>query len=105
MKTKNFFIIFLAIGFITISLQVNGQSILPFSFPDKPKEKPLNWPAMADAFDAFVMDTANKAMYIRSDGRYYFPSDLRGHSDELTTYGPVVLGKILRGDDVSKFLP
>ena len=83
---------------------INHQPLV-VDFPAKPSLKPLPWPRMADEFNAFVLDTVNKAMYARQDGCYYFPADLQGTSDELITYGPVVLGKILRGDDVGWLLP
>ena len=84
-----------------------GSAAQPIAdnLPAKPTEKPLVWRPMADAFDAYIMNPANKVMFARPDGHPYFASALEGRSDELMTFGPVALGKILRGDDVSRLLP
>ncbi len=74
--------------------------------PSMPREKPLNWKARADAFDHYVMDPANKVLKKRLDGSLYFASALEGTGDGgLTTFAPLVLGKILRGEDVTPLLP
>src|ERR1700677_394133 len=67
--------------------------------PARPEEKPLDFHALADAFDAWVMDPAHGLNTIAKDGRQVFPSALEGEPDGgLTTYAPMALGKELRGE-------
>jgi hypothetical protein len=74
--------------------------------PARPKAAPLNWRARADAFDGYVMNPANKVLRTRPDGSTYFASALEGTGDGgLTTFAPLALGKILRGDAVDALLP
>jgi hypothetical protein len=76
------------------------------SLSARPKEKPLDWKARADAFDTYVMDPSNKVYRTRPDGTKYFASALEGIGDGgLTTFAPLALGKILRGDAVDDLLP
>ena len=75
-------------------------------FPRQPLEKPLDWPAMADAFHAYVADPSHTIGRTRPDGTQYFISALEGKNDGgLTTFGPLVLGSILRGENVSEVAP
>jgi len=68
-------------------------------FPDRPEERPLDFHALADAFNAYVMDPAHGVNLRAKDGRQVFPSALEGVEDGgLTTYGPVAMGKELRGE-------
>jgi hypothetical protein len=74
--------------------------------PARPVEKPLNWKSRADSFDQYVMDSKNHVLQQRSDGTSYFASALEGTGDGgLTTFAPLVLGKILRGDPVDSMIP
>ena len=74
--------------------------------PPLPRQRPLDWQARAQAFDRFVMDPDNKVWLRRADGSRYIASALGETGDGgLTTFGPVVLGKILRGDAVDDLLP
>jgi hypothetical protein len=67
--------------------------------PARPEERPLDFHALANAFDAWVMDPAHGLNTISKDGRQVFPSALEGEPDGgLTTYGPMALGKELRGE-------
>lgn len=67
--------------------------------PDRPEEKPLDFHALANAFDAWVMDTTHGLNTLAKDGRQVFPSALEGEQDGgLTTYAPMALGKELRGE-------
>ena len=67
--------------------------------PDRPTAKPLDFHALADAFDAYVMDPAHGLSTRAKDGRQVFPSALEGEQDGgLTTYGPMAMGKELRGE-------
>ena len=67
--------------------------------PARPEEKPLDFHALANAFDAWVMDPAHGLNTIAKDGRQVFPSALEGEQDGgLTTYAPMALGKELRGE-------
>jgi hypothetical protein len=67
--------------------------------PDRPEERPLDFHALADAFNAYVMDPAHGVNLRAKDGRQVFPSALEGMEDGgLTTYGPMALGKELRGE-------
>jgi hypothetical protein len=67
--------------------------------PDRPQERPLDFHALANAFDAYVMDPAHGLNSRAKDGRQVFPSALEGEQDGgLTTYGPMAIGKELRGE-------
>ena len=67
--------------------------------PDRPEERPLDFHALASAFDAYVMDPAHGVNLRTKDGRQVFPSALEGVEDGgLTTYGPMAMGKELRGE-------
>jgi hypothetical protein len=67
--------------------------------PDRPEDRPLDFHALANAFDAYVMDPAHGVNLRAKDGRQVFPSALEGVEDGgLTTYGPMALGKELRGE-------
>ncbi len=75
-------------------------------WPVRPALTPLNWNCLATAFDEFVMDSAHRVLYSTQEGHPAFSAFLEsskyGAEDhELVTYGPIVLGKLLRGDDVS----
>ena len=66
--------------------------------PARPSEPPLDFHALASAFDAYVMDPAHGLNLVAKDGRQVFPSAVEGEEDGgLTTYGPMALGKELRG--------
>jgi hypothetical protein len=70
--------------------------------PDRPAEQPLDFHAVADAFDSYVMDPAHGVNLRAKDGRQVFPSALEGVEDGgLTTYGPMALGKELRGEGLA----
>ena len=72
----------------------------------RPLEDPLPWRSIADSFDTFISDPANKVLIQRPDGRSGFVSALEGKTDGgLTTFGPILLGKILRKDDVTGLIP
>ena len=67
--------------------------------PDRPEERPLDFHALANAFDAYVMNPVHGVNLRAKDGRQVFPSALEGVEDGgLTTYGPMALGKELRGE-------
>ena len=81
-----------AIGATTSS---SGWSRLPA----RPKEQPLDFHALANAFDAYVMDPAHGVNLRTKDGRQVFTSALEGTEDGgLTAYGPMAMGKELRGE-------
>ena len=83
-----------------------AAEIPTFHLPERPIEEPLPWEKMADAFDQCVMDRKNGVLRARPDGRRYFTSALEAEEDGgLTTFAPLVLGKALRGQDVSPYLP
>jgi hypothetical protein len=74
--------------------------------PARPLEDPLPWRSIADAFDAFMGDPLNKVLIQRPDGKPGFVSALEGKTDGgLTTFAPILLGKILRKDDVTDLIP
>jgi hypothetical protein len=67
--------------------------------PEKPEEQPLDSHALANDFDAYVMDPAHGVNLRAKDGRQVFPSALEGVEDGgLTAYGPMALGRELRGE-------
>ena len=88
----------------TFALDQNPAAIFPV--PNRPRAKPLDWRARADAFDSYVMDPQNKILRLRPDGTTYFASALEGTGDGgLTTFAPLLLGKLLRGNQVDALLP
>jgi hypothetical protein len=73
------------------------------NLPDRPREQPLDFHALAEAFNAYVMDPAHGVNRRAKDGRQVFPSALEGEEDGgLTTYGPMALGKELRGEGLEE---
>lgn len=70
------------------------------NLPARPKEKPLPWRTLADAFRAFVMAPENGILLSRKDGSPCFASATESKGDGgLTTMGPILVGLILRGED------
>jgi hypothetical protein len=67
--------------------------------PERPAEQPLDFHALANTFNAYVMDPAHGVNLRAKDGRQVFPSALEGVEDGgLTTYAPMAMGKELRGE-------
>ena len=67
--------------------------------PDRPEERPMDFHALANAFDTYVMDPAHGVNMRAKDGRQVFTSALEGVEDGgLTAYGPMAVGKELRGE-------
>lgn len=90
-------------GWMPRALALDNRKHKPIAddLPARPAAEPLNWRARADAFNGYVMDPRNKVLQKRPDGSRYFASALEGTGDGgMTTFGPVVLGSILRGDAV-----
>jgi hypothetical protein len=76
------------------------------TLPAMPDRMPLRWRERADAFDDFVFNPANRVLRKRPDGSHYFSSALEGTGDGgLTTFAPILLGKILRGERVDWLAP
>lgn len=74
--------------------------------PARPTAAPLDWGERGNAFNNYIMNPDNKVLLKRPDGSQYFASALEGSSDGgLTTFGPVLMGKILRGDPVDSLIP
>jgi hypothetical protein len=78
--------------------------------PARPRQQPLDWQLEAAAFDRFVMDEANGVAYCDPQGYRAFTAFLEGEHygsarHELVTFGPLILGKWLRGDDITDLLP
>ena len=71
--------------------------------PAKPDQKPLDFHSLADAFDAYIMDPAHGVSLRDKTGRQYFASALET-TDEggLSCYGPVAMGKELRGTGLNE---
>ena len=85
-----------------------GQPYTPIidGLPAKPLTEPLPWRSIADSFDAYIMDPSHHVLIQRPDGKPGFVSALEGKTDGgLTTFAPILLGKILRDDDVSQLIP
>ncbi len=90
----------------SFAAEPDSDKALTASLPARPAERPLAWRERGDAFDKYVMDPANKILQTRADGSRYFASALEGTGDGgMTTFGPLVLGKILRGDTVDSLVP
>jgi hypothetical protein len=76
------------------------------ALPAMPERMPLRWRERADAFDGFILNPANGVLRTRPDGSHYFASALEGTGDGgLTTFAPILLGKILRGEMVNWLAP
>lgn len=74
--------------------------------PVRPEEKPLDFHAIADAFDAYMMDPANGVNRRDKAGRQFFTSALESTEDGgLTSYGPVAMGRELRGEGLEELAP
>ena len=71
--------------------------------PPRPDQKPLDFGDLADAFDSYIMDPAHGVNLRDKTGRQYFASALET-TDEggLTCYGPVAMGKELRGSGLDE---
>ena len=85
-----------------------GRSHAPSAdiLPPMPREAPLDWQDRAKAFDRYIFNPANRVLQKRSDGSHYFASALEGTGDGgLTTFAPILLGKILRGDAIDWLAP
>lgn len=84
--------------------ETNGWSGLP----RRPEHQPLDFRQIADAFDTYVMDPAHGVNRRANDGRRFFASALESTEDGgLTTYGPMAIGRELRGkglEDLSESL-
>jgi hypothetical protein len=90
----------------SFAAEPDSYKALTANLPAHPAERPLAWRERGDAFDRYVMDTANKILQTRADGSQYFASALEGTGDGgMTTFAPLVLGKILRGDAVDSLVP
>jgi hypothetical protein len=87
----------LGMGSSRIGLGLFGSGWTPM--PNRPENQPLDFHALANAFDTYIMDPVHGVNLRSKDGRQVFPSALEGVEDGgLTTYGPVAMGKELRGE-------
>ena len=76
------------------------------SMPARPREIPVSWRAIANNMRSYIHDPKNGILIKRSDGTLCFASATESQGDGgLTTFGPVVLGEALRGEDVREFTP
>jgi hypothetical protein len=75
------------------------------SMPSLPKHPPLNWRERGSQFLDYVLDEKNGVLHLLHNGHIHFTAFLEGTGQELITYGAVVVGKLLRGEDVQDLLP
>lgn len=74
--------------------------------PARPEQKPLDFRALADAFDVYVMDPAHSVNLRDRTGRQYFASALETKDEGgLTCYGPMAMGRELRGSGLDEIAP
>lgn len=73
--------------------------------PDKPVKYPLNWKQAADRFAGFLSNEQSGVQMRSGKGNLHFTAFMEGHGHELITNGAIMIGKILRGEDVSAMLP
>ncbi len=78
--------------------------------PNCPKAAPVDWDQKARAFDLFIMDRSNHVMFKTKKGATAFTAGLfdSEHQEtrhELMTFGSIILGKYLLGEDVSALAP
>ena len=52
-----------------------------------------------------MLDEKNGVLHLLHNGHIHFTAFLEGTGQELITYGAVVVGKLLRGEDVQDLLP
>jgi hypothetical protein len=94
----------------SVAFASTPNATLPYApiedgLPARPTENPLPWKSIADSFDSYIMDPAHNVLLRRANGKPGFVSALEGKTDGgLTTYGPIILGKILRGDNVTDLI-
>ncbi|WAH38168.1 hypothetical protein [Alicyclobacillus dauci] len=74
-------------------------------FSSKPKYPPLQFRPRANQFLEYVFDEKNGVMHRLANGHLHFTAFLEGSGQELITYGAIVLGKLLRGENVDDLLP
>ena len=71
--------------------------------PAKPAQPPLDFHALANAFDSYVMDPANSVNLRDTGGRQYFASALETKDEGgLTCYGPMAMGKELQSSGLEE---
>ena len=70
-----------------------------------PAEEPFLWRDKADAFSRYVSTPENRVMFTNSLGHPHFTAFVNGDEGELITFGGIVVGKLLRGEDVSSLIP
>jgi hypothetical protein len=70
-----------------------------------PKHPPLHFKPRANQLLEYVCDEKNGVMHRLANGHLHFTAFLEGSGQELITYGAIVLGKLLRGEDVQALLP
>ncbi len=73
--------------------------------PIKPQEPPLNLRAIADRFMKYVMEPEHQVMFKNARSHIHFKAFLEGEGSELITIGAILVGKILRNEDVADLLP
>jgi hypothetical protein len=79
-------------------------------FAGRPHEEPLDWESLARRFDACVMDPAQGVLFINARGERAFTAFLEAEHDpnakhELVSFGPIVMGRLLLGQDATDLLP
>ncbi|GMA65040.1 hypothetical protein NZD89_06500 [Alicyclobacillus fastidiosus] len=67
--------------------------------------KPIDWRSKADEFLGYVFDEKNQVMHRTDNGHVHFTAFIEGSGCELITYGGIIVGKLLRGEDVQELLP
>lgn len=70
-----------------------------------PQELPLDMKTKADLFEQYVMNPSHGVMQVNDQGHKHFVAFLEGQGFELITFGAIVVGKLLRDEDVSDLLP
>jgi hypothetical protein len=93
-------------GLATCSLTLLSMEAEPAGWsglPAKPDHQPLDFHTLADAFDSYVMDPAHGVNLRDKAGRQYFASALETRDEGgLTCYGPMAMGKELRGNGLEE---
>jgi hypothetical protein len=73
--------------------------------PDRPERQLPDFTALANAFDACVIDPPRGVNLRAKDGWQVYPSVPEGVEDGgFTTFGPIARGKELRGDGLAALL-
>ena len=90
-------------GWMNPAFSMSAEPAFWSGLPAKPAQPPVDFRILADAFEAYVMNPANGVNLRDKNGRQYFASALETKDEGgLTCYGPMAMGKELRGSGLEE---